>query len=175
MCKTEDKSIGKVGGIIPLNGGWQLNHYGGAEGFLGWLVLSPKACRKELTDLSKGEACALGGIIQKIDRILREYWLSRFGKKDPILRVYVVYFFESTGYNLHLHLIPRPKSFSCAFSTGKPAWDTPKLTKCWDDFPEKYRIRSRGKSLAGCQKIEEEGKVKDLMASIKRNLKKLVN
>jgi diadenosine tetraphosphate (Ap4A) HIT family hydrolase len=105
------------GGIIELDGNWILNHYGGDEGFLGWMALQPRFHRMELTDLNSDEANALGKNIQKIDLALRQYWAIKF-PTDPVRRVYVVYFFESAfekscdKYHLHIHLIPRTERFS---------------------------------------------------------------
>ncbi|HEX77101.1 MAG TPA: hypothetical protein G4O03_01620 [Dehalococcoidia bacterium] len=104
------------GGIIELDGDWILNHYGGDEGFLGWLALQPRFHRMELTDLNTDEANALGKNVQRIDLALRQYWAIKFSE-DPIRRVYVVYFFESAfekssdKYHLHIHLIPRTERF----------------------------------------------------------------
>ena len=130
------------------------------------MALAPRYHRMELSELESEEATALGGNIQNIDMALRNYWANKF-PEDPIKRVYVIYFFESTGFHLHFHLIPRPKSFSCAFSTGKPAWDTPKLTRCWDEFPEQYRIRTQQKAMEGCQIIEKPERVDNLMTSLR--------
>ena len=52
VCKGCELSKGNgdpPGGIIvKLDGGWILNHYGGSEGFLGWLALQPSCHRMEL-------------------------------------------------------------------------------------------------------------------------------
>lgn len=102
--------------IVELDGDWILNHYGGNEGFLGWMALQPKLHRMDLTDLTPDEMKALGGNIQRVERALRSYWSFRF-ESDPIQRVYVVYFFESffnsppTEYHLHIHLIPVQKGW----------------------------------------------------------------
>lgn len=156
-------------GIIKLNGGWFLNHYYGPEGFLGWLALSPLKHRDQLCEMKK-EMSALGGHIRDVEIALRKYW-SKYFKKDHLKKIYVIYFSESKDYHLHFHLIPRTESFSCAFSTRKPAWDTAKLTTCWTEFPKKYRIRCREKALMGNTEIEEMQKVKNLMAFLKKNIK----
>lgn len=151
------------GGIIELNGNWILNQYGGDEGFLGWMVLQPRFHRMELTDLNTSEVKALGVNIQNIDLALRRYWACRF-EKDPIKRVYVVYFFESTGYHLHIHLIPRTKRFrSLSIRVPKTqgiskteecrliAWNIHKLSE-HQDFPSEYRIREENEE--NRQKVE---------------------
>ena len=43
------------GGIIELDRDWTLNHYGGSEGFLGWVVLQPKYHRLDFADLTHQE------------------------------------------------------------------------------------------------------------------------
>lgn len=117
-CKISQrkKEPSAGGGIINLDGDWILNHYGGSEGFLGWLTLQPRYHRMELTDLNTDEANALGENLQKIDLSLRQYLAIKFGD-DPVQRVYVVYFFESAfekssdKYHMHIHLIPRTERF----------------------------------------------------------------
>ena len=41
---------------IQLPGGWALNHYGGGEGYLGWLAIAPVAHRMTLASLTDVEA-----------------------------------------------------------------------------------------------------------------------
>jgi diadenosine tetraphosphate (Ap4A) HIT family hydrolase len=149
---------GKI--VIDLPGDWTLNHYGGDEGFLGWLALQPRYHQMELTDLCPNQAAALGGNIQHIDIALRQYWSIHF--KDPIERVYVVYFFESEfdepkkeQYHLHIHLIPRTKQLAEGLRTEDGssinAWDIPTLRKgkpreCVKVpfvFPSKYKVKKK--------------------------------
>ena len=49
-----------------MNGDWILNHYGGEEGFLGWMALQPRYHREEINQLEVDELEALGGNIKKI-------------------------------------------------------------------------------------------------------------
>jgi diadenosine tetraphosphate (Ap4A) HIT family hydrolase len=161
---------GRKEGIIKLDKFWSLNHYNGPEGFLGWLALSPIAHRDELSDLSTEETTSLGVHIRNVELALREYWSTPSFKKDPLLKIYVIYFFESKDFHLHFHLIPRTERFSHAFSTRKPAWDTPKLTTCWSEFPEQYRIRCREKAMMWIDKVEKHEKVAELIAFLKNQL-----
>ncbi|MBM4288659.1 MAG: hypothetical protein FJ126_01340 [Deltaproteobacteria bacterium] len=102
------------GGIIELDGDWILNHYGGSEGFLGWMALQTRYHRMDFNDLRYAELIALGGNIKKIKNALYDYWRDKF-REDQIGRVYIVYFFEGifdknpSNYHLHLHIIVRTK------------------------------------------------------------------
>jgi diadenosine tetraphosphate (Ap4A) HIT family hydrolase len=153
-CKGCQLSRGDIkpdvgGEIINLEGDWTLNHYGGSEGFLGWMALQPRYHRIELSELSGDEVQALGGNIQKIDLALRQYWALKF-EDDLIERVYVVYFAESTvnpgaTWHQHIHLIPRPRSLGQllrGYSKDKSveAWRTPKLRPCEKNFPKRYLV-----------------------------------
>ena len=170
--RIEKPRRGKL--IVELDGNWILNHYGGEEGFLGWMILQPKYHRMELTDLYADEAAAVGRNIQQIDEALRAYWQRNF-RDDCIERVYIVYFFESvfddpqTKWHLHIHLIPRTvKLGKGKYGKGKPsenaAWGTVQLTSKWW-FPEEYRIWDKeGKEM-------EEEKVRALMKDLKSKLK----
>lgn len=134
------------GGIIELDGNWILNHYGGDEGFLGWMVLQPRCHRMELTDLNTDEANALGKNIQDIDLALRQYWALQF-QEDLIQRVYVVYFFESAfekssdKWHLHIHMIPRTERLRSLEQRGSKliAWNIHKVAT-HQDFPREYQI-----------------------------------
>ena len=157
-------------GIIRMDDHWFLNHYNGYEGFLGWLILSPIKHREKLSELTPEETKGLGGHIRNVEIVLKKYWDEQF-RNDEFWKIYVVSFSESKGYHLHFHLIPRTKKFSGSFSSCKPAWETPKMTICWDDFPEEYRIRCREKAIMGNAEIEKMGKIKDLIAFIKDFMK----
>lgn len=136
--------------IVKLDGGWILNHYGGPEGFLGWLALQPKRHVMRLAKLNDVETSALGHNIKLVDKALTDYWIEHFSR-DRLERVYIVYFFESAfdecseKYHLHIHLIPRTKRMGKgAYGRGTPsqtaAWRIHGLTgEYW--FPEEYRIR----------------------------------
>lgn len=157
-CKISRGIEEPTGGIIKLDGNWIINHYGGDEGFLGWIALQSRFHRMELTDLSANEAKALGSNIQNIDVALRQYWSIHF-QSDPIRRVYVVYFFESAfeessdKYHLHIHLIPRTERFrplsiriekthgieKVEDNVRLIAWNIHQLSK-HQNFPQEYRI-----------------------------------
>ena len=148
--------VNQRGGIVELDGNWILNHYGGSEGFLGWMALQPRFHRMELADLTPEEAAALGSNIQKVEAALRQYWLKNF-PSDPIQRMYVVYFFESIfdpkpdKYHLHLHLIPRTvrlgrllRRYSCDGSIH--AWSVSQIVILnAGDIPDEYKNKNHEK------------------------------
>ena len=180
--KPDELTKPPVGGMIielkdknQAEGDWILNHYGGREGFLGWLALQPKKHKMELCDLEEKELKALGLNIKKIDRFLRAYWKEYF-PADPIKRVYVVYFFEGvfdskpTDYHLHIHLIPRTKAMDILLReelegekiTTIIAWKIYRLTT-----DKRKEIDSLGYSK------ENEKAAKSLMEFIKKNWKEM--
>lgn len=163
ISQGKNDNINKRGGIIKLDGDWILNHYGGGEGFLGWLSLQPNDHIVNLSDLSANQLKSFMPNIQNIDKVLRKFWSKNF-KKDPIDMVYLVYFFESLfekqpgSSHLHMHLIPRPKSFkklkiftdiACntklgnviieKTSTEPIGWRIYLASKC-TDFPPEYKV-----------------------------------
>ena len=141
-CDISREIEKKPGGIIALEGDWIVNHYAGSEGFLGWMALQPLFHRMDLADLTQDEARTLGSNIQNIDMGLRQYWTIQF-PKDPIERLYVVYFFESEGYHLHIHPIPRTKKLGQENPSEKAAWKIYTLAPCWKGFPREYRLRAK--------------------------------
>ncbi len=168
------------GMIIELKGDekqgsddWILNHYGGSEGFLGWMALQPRCHKMELSDLSKPQLQAMGVNIKKIDEALRAFWEKEF-PGDAIKRVYIVYFFEGvfdskpTDYHLHIHLIPRTKAMDILLReevegekvTTIVAWNIYKLTK-----EKRKEIDSMGYSK------NNEKATKALMEFLKKRLK----
>lgn len=180
VCKGCELSKGNgdppSGIIITLDGGWILNHYGGSEGFLGWLALQPRRHVMQLAKLNDDETTALGHNIKLVDKALTDYWSKRF-PSDRLERVYIVYFFESvfdeppTKYHLHLHLIPRTKRLGKnKLGKGKPshnaAWKIPELSfNAW--FPTEYRIKDKTTR----EDINEE-EVGALMTFLKCHLEK---
>jgi len=154
--------------IVKLDGGWILNHYGGPEGFLGWLALQPKRHLMELAQLNEEETSHLGRNIQRVDMALRHYWAVHF-PNDQLERVYSVYFFESvydeppTKYHLHLHLIPRTrKMVGKKHPSDIAAWKIRELVKS-RGFPKGYQTKDRGNDM-----YEEE--VVALMTCLKLHL-----
>ena len=134
-CKISQGHKVVPGGVVGLPGEWQLNHYRGTEGFLGWLALQPTAHRMSLAELSQQELCSLGPNLQAVDVALSDYASKAF--RDPLKRLYIVYFFESAElhpYHLHIHLIPRYASIE----GGLQAWNMPVATKS-ARFPDRYR------------------------------------
>jgi len=132
-CGVSQGSRHPTGGALHLPGGWVVNQYGGSEGWLGWLALQPAFHRMSLSELSAQEAQTLGPNIQTLDRAVTAFWQTTY-PRDPVMRVYVVYFFESafempkepTPYHLHIHLIPRFQSLNTPNglqrSDGKTTW-----------------------------------------------------
>jgi diadenosine tetraphosphate (Ap4A) HIT family hydrolase len=139
----------------------------GLKVFLGWLALQPRFHRMELTQLIGDEINALGKNIQNIDTALRQYWSIKF-PDDPIQRVYVVYFFESEGYHLHIHLIPRSEKLGCEDPEEYMAWKTFERTKK-DRFPQEYRIMMKDQ----CENWVKDKKVVALMTYLKGYLWKI--
>src|SRR2546428_9924847 len=94
---------------VNLIGGWSLGHYGGCEGFFGWLALQTREHRRGMGDLSQAEADALGPILQKLENGIHNYWKSC---GCPVARVYVRYFLEGliqgekAQWHLPFHLFP---------------------------------------------------------------------
>lgn len=151
-CGVKDR-----GGVIPLPGGWIVNHYDVENGFLGYLALQTKKHREHFGELSEAEAKALGENMGKVEKALREYWSENF-PNDPIEHVYMISFCESLEH-LHFHVFPRPKSFrELALCTkactqyseiegqggGAYAWNIYLANKC-KDFPSRY-ITSGGQN-----------------------------
>ena len=126
-----------VGSNVRLPGPWSLNHYGGTEGFLGWLALQPYWHREDFSKLSISELTQLGPNIAAIERALAEYWAMTFG--DPIERLYVNYFLEGGSRHVHIHLIPRFKSLEPELR----AWSIPRATT-FVTFPVHYRRDNPG-------------------------------
>lgn len=155
-CKSCDWAEGRdkpLGGIIPLDEFWLLNHYRGPEGFLGWMALTPLKHCMDFSELLNDELSTLGKNIKKVDSALRDYWQTEFN--DPIQRVYIVYFFETAFkvpqkemFHLHIHLIPRPHSFDklmreFGYKEGEMtsrihAWGIYKLSQYREIFPAHY-------------------------------------
>lgn len=154
-CFCCDISRNRVPGLIVIELGrfWTLNHYGGAEGFLGWLALQTKFHREDFTQLCDDEANELGVHIREINKALIDYWNENF-EDDHIERIYVVYFQESCfdeptpekKSHLHIHIIPRTLGFdrllrekdrhSCSSSTIN-AWKIYTISR-HPDFPSRY-------------------------------------
>jgi hypothetical protein len=76
VCRiSQKKEKPCVGGpIVKLAGNWTFNHYGGPEGFLGWLALQPHRHVAHFEELNDEESSALGQNLKLIDTTLRSYW-----------------------------------------------------------------------------------------------------
>ena len=88
-----------------------MNHYGGSEGFFGWLALQTVQHRCNLRELRRSEAKALGPNLRRLEKGIYRYWKTHRRQVD---RVYVMYFLEGQlerkeghKYHLHIHLVPR--------------------------------------------------------------------
>jgi len=112
------------GQSLRLAGGWSVGHYGGGEGFLGWLALQTVEHRLGLTDLTLDEAARLGPILHGLEKGVYNYWQSR---DRPIGRVYVMYFLEGLlekkrtngRWHLHFHIVPRFEELKPSMSGKK--------------------------------------------------------
>lgn len=96
---------------IDLPGGWTVNHYGGKEGFFGWLAVQPKRHCDTIRHLWPHEAAALGPNLMLLERGTYRHWASR---GYTVSRVYVMYFLEGQletpsckTAHLHFHVVPR--------------------------------------------------------------------
>jgi diadenosine tetraphosphate (Ap4A) HIT family hydrolase len=124
--------------VLKLSENWTLNHYGGPEGFLGWLALQPARHIVTLGGLTPAEYNELGSQVFRIDAAMVEHWPTAFG--DVISRLYVAYFYESPyldphdEFHLHIHLIPRFASLPKTMF----AWNIHRAA-AQDDFPNQYR------------------------------------
>lgn len=169
-CKSCEISQGvgavlRRGGIVELSGNWVLNHYGGDEGFLGWLALSPRFHRRDIADLEADEAMAMGKNIQRVDLALRQYWSITF-PNDLVQRVYIAHFHESVfgdtkstlpsdDWHSHIHLIPRTvrlggilRRFGLKRNNTDEsirAWSMPEIF-CEGDFPPEYKKTTQNMS-----------------------------
>ena len=73
----------------------------------------------KISDLTLDELQFLGPNIKALDNGLTDYWRYKY-PDDPVIRVYVVYFFESAfqsppdpePFHLHIHIIPRFQSLN---------------------------------------------------------------
>ena len=132
VCKISQGKIKPyVGGpVVKLDGNWTFNHYGGTEGFLGWLALQPHRHVKYFGDLNDGESSALGHNLKLIDTVLRDYWAEHF-KKDPIERLYALCFSEYSQGHFHFHLIPRTSKMGdlLTYKRDIVAWHIYKIHK----------------------------------------------
>lgn len=168
----KEKPFGDI--VVSLDDKWTLNHYGGREGFLGWLVLQPRFDRMDMSELNQKELKPLGRHIQRIDQALRDWWNSRNAQlddksKDYVERVYIVYFFESffdsthCTHHMHIHLIPRTKRMVGRWAPSQvAAWRIYELSRQhW--FPKEYQICKNGK-------VETTKKVDDLMAYLQSHI-----
>ncbi len=150
----KDEHVLKIlayGGTLRLKGNWVLHHYVAREGFLGWLALQPYEHRGHLRELTDDEGREFGGTLKAVEQALHAYWEKEF-PGDPLEHVYVVFFSESSKH-LHLHIVPRPKSFrdlcvhATAYSEGKEIEDTTEWPYGWRvhlankccQFPDRYQ------------------------------------
>jgi hypothetical protein len=172
-CQVSQGLQHTAGGIVKLSGNWIVNQYGGGEGFLGWLALQPRFHRMALSELTDAESRSLGPNIQALDACLTWYWCLQY-PDDPVLRVYVVYFFESAlqkpepePFHLHIHIIPRFRSLETEDRLLRTkngvswvdGWRVP-LLACKDSVPEPY-----------CRSSPEwEGRASALMTYLRHEL-----
>jgi diadenosine tetraphosphate (Ap4A) HIT family hydrolase len=110
MCKSCETAVDAKKSVKLPGGLWSANHYGGSEGFFGWLALQPIAHRRTLAELTRAESRALGPAIRMLENGIDRYWRER---RHRVERVYVMYFLEGLlepggdPSHLHFHLVPR--------------------------------------------------------------------
>ncbi len=157
ISRGNNESVSKMGGIIELGSHWILDHYGGGEGFLGWMILQPTYHRKDLGELTVIEASTMGLHIQDVNNALQKYW-QRVFPDDPIKRMYIVHFHEGVfgnvdgnepadDWHFHIHLIPRTKRIGSLLRTYDPAggiraWSMPEVSR-HPDFPVQYKLDNK--------------------------------
>lgn len=113
-CRLAHRLDTMTGGFIPLGEYWMVNHNGGSEAFLGWLVMQPRQHRTKLSEFTDEELREFGIQTQRLEKALCETW-SKVQPNDPIKRVYVALFSESAlqkdaYWHIHFHVVPRTKS-----------------------------------------------------------------
>ena len=94
--------------IVELEGGWVLNHCGGENTYLGYLILQTKCHRVDFGDLSPEEAKSLGMNIKRINDSIRKYWESIY-PEDQVELVHVAYLNETPYIRRHIYLSNRPQ------------------------------------------------------------------
>ncbi|HEX5572882.1 MAG TPA: HIT family protein, partial [Ktedonobacterales bacterium] len=97
-CRANRGAIVAPGGALYDDGLWRLEHTFEPIPMVGWLVLKPPRHVESLADLTADEAAALGPLLQRITRAMRETLAPA--------KVYAALFAESVAH-LHIHLIPR--------------------------------------------------------------------
>lgn len=170
------------GAVLKLDGNWMLNHYGGKEGFLGWLILQPmehkylcgewtkrKGTKKKWTNK---ELEYLGKHIKNISEHLHKYWKDNFFNdefKDEIKRIYVVCFSEcfhndepALEPHLHFHIIPRTQKMADLKKCNGSRYYAWNICQAFGhiSFPERY-VTKAGK---------QNKNVEELMNYLKDNL-----
>ena len=145
-CETADNGAKSV----RLPGGWSVNHYGGPEGFFGWLALQTVKHRGTLSDLRPTEAATLGPNLRKLETGIYKYWK---GHGRPVDRVYVMYFLEGQleaghEWHFHVHVVPRFQELKRLM--GKPhmpeeidAYQIAKLSHILPSFLDRVAFKKR--------------------------------
>lgn len=132
-----------------------MNHYGGPEGFFGWLALQTVQHRCNLGELSKSEARALGPNLRRLEKGIYDYWKTRGRQVD---RVYVTYFLEGRlerkrghDWHLHIHLVPRLHDLRpLMLKSNKREIDAYRISKLGRKLPSPLdRQRSRSSIVNG--------------------------
>jgi len=164
-CDAAEKEM-KNGRLVELEGGWRLNHFGGKEKYLGWLVLQTKCHRRKWEELEDTELKHLGKNIQLININLRKYWNEKY-PEDKLEQIYASYLNESPykkglkgdelfkQLHVHIHLLVRTRKIYNSL-------ECPKCTLGWHlvdkthEFPEYLQISGT-----------DDKKVRDLMKYLK--------
>lgn len=138
--------------LVPLEGGWVLNHYGGSDTYLGRLVLQTQCHYTKWEELQNRELKYLGKNIQLINICLRKFWEKAY-PKDCIEQIYATYFNEAPykkgligdklneELHVHIHLLPRTKEMREAMCcSDKLGWH---LVDCISCFPDDYKLTDK--------------------------------
>jgi diadenosine tetraphosphate (Ap4A) HIT family hydrolase len=141
---------------VPLPGGWTVNHYGGNEGFFGWLALQPRRHADAVSDLTPSEAGALGPNLALVEHGVYRFWCTRGHK---VARVYAMSFLEgqlethtAERWHLHIHVVPRFVALHGRMWDGKKktidAYQIAKLGKTLPQFLDRRACERRHGKLA---------------------------
>jgi len=141
------KKTPRGGIVIPLEGGWTLNHFSGkSRNILGRLVLVTQKHYPTLSELGDTEASKLGIHVKGIESALKECSVGPY-KHDPIEGIYTAYFNETQPQHVHVHIFPRNKALINALNKLAEPFDVWKLGKLleYQRFHDDYKVVKDGR------------------------------
>src|SRR3972149_7872015 len=138
-----------------LKGGWFLNHCGGSNAHLGYLILTASQIDKnrphafDFDSLREEQTNMLGKYLNWIQHQLKEYSMKPdyWSENDRIEQIYFAYLNESPykkfyqnqhkmmkddvkeDLHVHIHILPRTQSMGEICNGGFLGWDLLKITK----------------------------------------------